>query len=263
MLEEISSSDCSLAASTRTKTAGLPSTVERMSSSTKPSRIVATSPSVRMVPSSLVMSGMFLNSSPICRFPTAWRTTPPARVRNSPNVALREARRTILATLARVRLWRRSSSSFISMAISRSRVPRNLTWETDGNASRSSRRLSAALRNAFSGTVEDATANVITSIACFFSSTLGRSAFAGGKFSMLSTALRTSARTSPASAKVSSSTSSRAKPCEAVPTTRATPGRPTTLSSIRRLTSSSTSFGDAPGTFTVTLTVRRSISGMC
>ena len=201
-----------------------------------------------MVPSSLVMSGMSSNSSPECRLEAVCSTTPPASVRSSPNVWFSDALCTALDTSLKVRLWRRSSSWLSSMDISRSRVPLSFTWEMDGSSSSSSRTFSAASRSACSETAGEETASVMTSSANCRSSTSGWSAVTGGKFSMPSTAVRTSSRTLAASANVDSSMSIRPMPSEAVPTTRSTPASPMTLSSIRRLTSSSTSCGDAPGT---------------
>ena len=147
------------------------------------------------------------------------------------------------------------------MAISRSRVPFSATWETDGSCSTLSRRSSAARRNASSERAGEATASVMTSWETFRSSTSGCSARTGGKFSMLSIALWMSLKTASESAKVDISTVTLPIPWLAVPTTRSTPGSPTTLSSIRRLTSSSTSWGEAPGYSTVTAARRASISG--
>ena len=216
-----------------------------------------------MVPSSLVMRGMSLNSSPKRRLETVCRTTPPASVRSSPNVRFSEALCTALEISLNVRLWRRSSSSLSSMDISRSRVPRNFTWEIEGSSSSSSRTFSAASRSSCSETAAEETASVITSSAGCRSSTSGWSAVTGGKFAMPPTAVWTSFRTFVASANVDSSILIRPRPSVAVPTTRSTPGRPMTLSSIRRLTSSSTSWGDAPGNGTVTVTVRGSMGGKC
>ena len=64
---------------------------------------------------------------------------------------------------------------------------------------------------------------------------------------MLSTALWMSLKTVSVSAKVAISTITVPMLWCAVATTRSTPGSPTTLSSIRRLMSCSTSCGDAPG----------------
>ena len=247
----------------RTNTAGVPLTSATTSSSTNPSRISATSPSVTMVPFSRVMSGMPSNSSPMLRLAMVCSTTPPDSVRSSPNVRLREARCTAADTPASDRSLRRSSSSLNSIAISRSRVPLSVTCEIDGSSSNSLRTFSAASRSSFSLTAEDETARVIASMTSCSSLMSGSSAFRGGKFSMASTAFRTSVRTSPAFAKVASSIRIRARPSVAAATTRSTPASPITLSSTRRLMSCSTSCGDAPGKRTVTVTVRRSISGNC
>ena len=158
--------------------------------------------------------------------------------------------------------WRSSSSS-ISIEISRSRVPRRRTSDTEGSVSRSSRRFSAAIRRSSSERVEEETEIVSTSTVSFLSATFGGRALAGGKFSMLSTAFLTLASTASASAKVSISTSIRAWPSEEVLTTRSTPSSPTTLSSTRRLMSSSTSLGEEPGEARVTTIVRKSTSGIC
>ena len=257
----MSTTDCPSAAETRTNTAGLPLNSETISSSTNPSRISATSPTVTIVPSSRVMRGMFLNSSPARRLETVCRTTPPASVRSSPNVRFNEARWMALATWLMDRSLRRSSSSLSSIAISRSRVPSSLTWEMDGNPNNPSRSPSAASRSSFSATCDDETARVMTSIAARRTFTSGRSALRGGKFSILSTAPRTSSSTSETSAKSATSTSIRPRFWLAVLTTRSTPGNPTTASSTRRLMSSSTSRGDEPGKGTVTVTVRVSRSG--
>ena len=64
---------------------------------------------------------------------------------------------------------------------------------------------------------------------------------------MLSTALWMSLKTASASAKVAISAVTRPMLWLAVATTRSTPGSPTMLSSMRRLISSSTSWGDGPG----------------
>ena len=253
--------DCRSVASTRTNTAGAPFTSETMSSSTNPSRIRATSPTVTMVPSSRVMSGMSSNSSPMLRLATVCSTTPPDSVRSSPNVRLRDARCTAADTWAVDRSLRRSSSSLSSIAISRSRVPRSVTSEMDGSSSSSLRTSSAASRNSFSLTIDDETASVIASTDSRASSICGRSAFCGGKFSMASTAFRTVCSTLSASAKVAISILAKPTPSVAVATTRSTPARPTTLSSTRRTMSSSTSRGDEPGDGTVTVTVRRSMAG--
>ena len=159
----MSTMDCPSAASTRTKTAGLPSNRETTSSSTKPSRTSAMSPRVTIVPSRRVMSGMSSNSLPARRLPTVCRTTPPASVRSSPNVRFSEARRTALATRLMVRSLRRSSSSLSSIDISRSRVPSSVTREMEGRPSSPSRSSSAASRNSFSPATEDETAIVMTS----------------------------------------------------------------------------------------------------
>ena len=261
MSATMSAIDCRSVASTRTNTAGVPSTSATMSSSTNSSRISATSPSVTMVPFSRVMSGMPSNSSPMLRLATVCRMTPPDSVRNSPNVRLSEARCTAFDTAAKDRSLRRSSSSLSSIAISRSRVPLSVTCETEGNSSSSLRTSSAASRSASSPTSDDETARVIASMANRSSLISGGSAFIGGKFSMAPTALRTSLRTAPASAKVATSMRIRPLPSLAVATTRSTPARPVTACSMRRLTSCSTSCGDEPGARTVTLTVRRSIAG--
>ena len=208
-----------------------------------------------MVPFNRVMSGMSSNSSPMLRLATVCSTTPPASVRSSPNVRLREARCTAADTAAMDRSLRRSSSSLSSIAISRSRVPLSVTSETDGNPSSASRTSSAASRSSFSPTTGDWTASVIASMESCASLISGRSAFSGGKFSMASTAFRTSFRTEPASAKVASSMLIRPTLSVAVATTRSTPASPITLSSTRRLMSCSTSCGDDdPGESTVTLT---------
>ena len=255
--------DCLSEALTRTRTAGWPLTVVMMFWSTNPSRIVAMSPSDTIVPSSFVMSGMSSNSVPTVRLATVCRTTPPAWVRSSPNVRFREARRTVCDTSLRERPLRRNSSSLNSMVISRSRVPLSTTWEMDGRASSSSRTSSAAYRNRLSETDDDETASVTTSRAVRMSSTCGRSATAGGKFSIPPTAFLTSSSTVSPSAKVANSISTRARPSVATATTRSTPDSPTTLSSMRRLMSSSISLGDEPGDGTVTSTLRRSSSGEC
>lgn len=96
MSSAISMTDCSSVASMRTSTAGLPLTSVITSSSTNPSRIVATSPSVTIVPSSWVMSGMSSKSRPTLLLATVCRTTLPASVRISPMVRLREARLTVV-----------------------------------------------------------------------------------------------------------------------------------------------------------------------
>ena len=85
-----------------------------------------------------------------------------------------------------VRPLRRSSSSLISIAISRSRVPWSSTSETDGSPSSALRTSSAASRNWFSLATDDETARVIASTDTRASSISGRSAFGGGKFSMAS-----------------------------------------------------------------------------
>ena len=164
MSPAMSAIDCCSAASTRTNTAGVPLTSETTSSSTNPSRISATSPSVTMVPSSCVMSGMPSNSSPMLRFATVCSITPPDSVRSSPNVRLREARCTASDTWEMERSLRRSSSSPSSIAISRSRVPLSVTSETDGSSSSSLRTASAASRSSFSSATGDETARVIASM---------------------------------------------------------------------------------------------------
>ena len=214
-----------------------------------------------MVPSSCVMRGMPSNSSPMLRLATVCSTIPPDSVRSSPNVRLSDARCTAADTSAMVRSLRRSSSSLSSIAISRSRVPRSVTSETDGSSSSSLRTSSAASRSRCSPTADDVTARVIASTDSRASLTSGCSAFGGGKFSMASTAFCTSFRATAGSAKVASSMRIRATPSVAVATTRSTPASPITLSSTRRLMSCSTSCADEPGTRTVTATVRRSMSG--
>ena len=216
-----------------------------------------------MVPLSLVMSGISLNSSPKRRLETVCRTNPPDSVRSSPNVRLSEALCTAFSISLNERSCRRNPSSLSSMDISRSRVPSSRTWETDGSSNNSSRRFSAASRRPFSSTAVDDTASVMTSRASCWSSTSGWSAVTGGKFSMPATAVWTSFRTRVASAKFASSMRIWPRLSDAVPTTRSTPVIPMTLSSILRLTSSSTSLGDAPGNGTVTVTVRRSMGGKC
>ncbi len=160
-----------------------------------------------------------------------------------------------------LRSLRRSSSSLNSIAISRSRVPLSVTCETDGSSSSSLRTASAASRSSSSPARDDETARVIASMVSRASSISGRSAFDGGKFSMASTAFRTSLRTVLASAKVAISMSTLPRPSVAVVTTRSTPARPMTDSSTRRLTSCSTSCADEPGERTFTVTARRSIAG--
>ena len=71
----------------------------------------------------------------------------------------------------------------------------------------------------------------------------------------------TSSRTSSGSAKVSISTVIFPNPCFASETTRSTPLSPMTLSSTRRLISSSISFGVEPGDGIVIVMVRRFNSG--
>ena len=115
-----------------------------------------------MLPSSRVSSGMLLNSSPMLRLPTVCSTTPPASVRSSPNVRFMETPRTVLATWAMERLLRRSASLLSSIEISRSRVPRSLTWEIDGNSSNSLRTCSAARLSLSSPTTGEDTARVMT-----------------------------------------------------------------------------------------------------
>ena len=207
------------------------------------------------------MSGIPSNSSPMLRLAAVCNTTPPDSVRSSPNVRLREARCTAFDTWEMVRSLRRSSSSLSSIAISRSRVPLSVTCDTEGSSSSSLRTASAASRSSSSLTTDDETARVIASMASRASSISGRSAFSGGKFSMASTAFRTSFRTVPLSAKVASSIRTPPCPSVAVATTRSTPARPMTLSSTRRLMSCSTSCADEPGERTLTVTIRRSISG--
>ena len=207
------------------------------------------------------MSGMSANSSPARRFETVCRTTLPAFVRSSPNVRLREARCTALTTCRRERSWRRSSSSLSSIEISRSRAPSSDTCEMEGRASNPSRSSSAASRSSFSATWDEETARVMTSGVTRNSCTSGRSAPGGGNRSIAFTAPSTALSTSAASANSATSTSIRPRPWVAVPTTRSTPGSPTTASSTRRLTSSSTSFADEPGRRTVTVTVRVSSTG--
>ena len=164
MSSAIRTTDCRSVASTRTSTAGMPLTRETTSSSTKASRILATSPSVTMLPSSRVRSGMLANSSPMLRLPTVCSTTPPDSVRSSPNVRFKETRWTVLATWAIERPLRRSASSLSSIEISRSRVPRSLTWEIDGNSSNSRRTCSAASLSLSSPASDEDTARVMTSI---------------------------------------------------------------------------------------------------
>ena len=195
------------------------------------------------------------------RLATVCSTTPPESVRSSPNVRLSEARCTAFDTWLIDRSLRRSSSSLSSIAISRSRVPRRVTCETDGRSRSSLRTSSAASRNSSSPTADDETASVIASMLSRASPISGSSALGGGNLSMESTAFRTSFRTVLASAKVASSMPTLPHPSEAVATTRSTPASPMTLSSTRRLTSCSTSCEDEPGTRTVTVTTRRSISG--
>ena len=214
-----------------------------------------------MVPFSRVISGMPSNSSPMLRLATVCSTTPPESVRSSPNVRLSEARCTAFDTSTMDRSLRRSSSSLSSIAISRSRVPLRVTCETDGSSSSSLRTSSAASRSSFSSTTDDETTRVIASMDRRAGSISARSAFNGGKFSMASTAFRTSFRTVFLSAKVASSMRVLPQPSLAVATTRSTPASPMTLSSTRRLMSCSTSCDDEPGERTVTVIARRSISG--
>ena len=253
--------DCRSVASTRTNTTGAPFSSETMSSSTNPSRISATSPSLTMVPSSRVMSGMSSNSSPMLRLATVCSTTPPDSVCSSPNVRLRDARCTAADTWEIDRSLRRNSSSPSSIAISRSRVPRSVTSEMDGSSSSAPRTSSAASRNSFSLAIDDETARVSASTTGRASFISGRSAFGGGKLSMASTAFRTVSSMLFASAKVAISILTKPTPSVAVATTRSTPARPTTLSSTRRTMFCSTSTGDDPGAGTVTVTVRRSMAG--
>ena len=159
------------------------------------------------------------------------------------------------------RFRRRNSSSFISIAISLSRVPPRRAKDTEGREINSSRTRSAAERSPSSDMTVDETESVNISADTLASLTVGESAETGGKFSMAPIAFLTSERTASASAVTSSSASSLPTPSDAMLTTLATPASPTMLSSMRRLMSSSTSLGEDPGAATETLIVLRSNSG--
>ena len=199
-----------------------------------------------MAPSAAAMSTMSSNSRASVRLAKVLMTRSPASVRNSPPVRFSDDWRTWLTTPLMRKPWRRSASSLSSICISRSRAPSSDTKETSGSARRASRSASAAWRSSPSSRVGDETASMAALCSGSVRTTSGCSASKGGKFSMRSTAVRTSCTTSTASAKVSSSTVTTPTPSCAVEVTRSTPTMPSRLSSTRRLTSSSTSAGAAP-----------------
>ena len=147
------------------------------------------------------------------------------------------------------------------MLISRSRVPCKETTDTPGSPNSADFSVSASRRKRSSSKVDAETDNVSTLRSTSVRRTSAGSALGGGKFSMRSTAVRTVLRTSTGSANALISTTTSPTPSAAVESTRSTPTMPETLSSMRRLMSSSTSSGDAPGYGTVTVMVRGSYSG--
>ena len=103
---------------TRTKMLSRPSYWLMRSTSANPSRMTATSPRRRMLPSGAARSTMSSNSSPVSRLALVRSRRSPAPVRISPDDRLSEDTRTAAATWLIDRSWRRRASSRTSMAIS-------------------------------------------------------------------------------------------------------------------------------------------------
>ena len=214
-----------------------------------------------MVPSSPDNRTMSSKSSPRARLAWVRSTSPPASVRSSPEERFNDAWRTSRATSPMVSRCLRSASSFTSMLISRSGTANGHTTDTEGRASKASRTSSARLRSSGCDNEDDATATVSTFRDTSANATSGCSASGGGNLSSRSTADWTSSSTSFGFANTSKSTTTVPKPSMAREVTRSTPASGIRRSSIRRLTSSSTSRALEPGYGTSTVICRASNSG--
>ena len=205
------------------------------------------SPSRTTVPSSRPTTTTSLNSSALVPCAKVPISTSPASVRSSPPDRLKDDWRTTFATPLTVSAYRRSASSLNSMLISRSRTPCRETTETPGSARSAVRTASASRRRRSSLKPDAETDSVSTCLATVDNRTSGCSAINGGKFSIRSTEVRTAFNVSTGSAKVFISTVTLPTPSPATESTRSMPTMPETLSSTRRLMSSATSAGEAPG----------------